>query len=244
MHKPLQHGSQMLDLLIEAEQRIPGTGEADYIDTVGQLFGKLHVDYFAYLHLDLTPLGSSRVSIFSNYPAEWLATYREKSLYKKDPIIIHTANTSAPFFWSDVLRPRHSGLEVIGQAARYGIKHGFTVPLHEPGRTFGSMHLAAKADNNEFIQSVEANRLVIKGISELAHHNRPTPSAQSDALRLTPRENEFLRWLSMGKTYREIGLIMNITERTVKFYARQMTEKLECVNVKQAMMKAMYLNLV
>ncbi|UZE15391.1 LuxR C-terminal-related transcriptional regulator [Pseudomonas sp. B21-054] len=37
---------------------------------------------------------------------------------------------------------------------------------------------------------------------------------------------------------------MNITERTVKFHARQMTEKLDCTNVKQAMFKAVQLNLV
>ncbi len=134
--------------------------------------------------------------------------------------------------------------QVVEQSAHYGIEQGFTVPMHEPGRTFGSMHLAAPLANKAFVPSIKAHQLAIKVISDLAHHNRPHPSTSSDSLRLTPRENEFLRWLSMGKTYREIGLIMNISERTVKFYAHQMTEKLECVNVKQAMMKAMYLNLV
>ncbi|GFM64295.1 LuxR family transcriptional regulator [Pseudomonas cichorii] len=237
-------GSQVFDLLIEAERNFPAASETEYISSLASLFGKLSVDYFAYLHMDLTPLGISRVSIFSNYPAEWIETYRKKSLYKKDPIIIHSANTSSPFFWSEVLRPKHVNLEVVEQSAHYGIEQGFTVPMHEPGRTFGSMHLAASLANKAFVPSVKAHQLAIKAISDLAHHNRPQPSSTSDSLRLTPRENEFLRWLSMGKTYREIGLIMNISERTVKFYAHQMTEKLECVNVKQAMMKAMYLNLV
>ncbi|MBX8487514.1 helix-turn-helix transcriptional regulator [Pseudomonas cichorii] len=243
MHTKLP-GSQVFDLLIEAERNFPAASETEYISALASLFGKLNVDYFAYLHMDLTPLGISRVSIFSNYPTEWIETYRKKSLYKKDPIIIHSANTSSPFFWSEILRPKHVNLEVVEQSAHYGIEQGFTVPMHEPGRTFGSMHLAASLANKAFVPSIKAHQLAIKAISDLAHHNRPQPSSSSDSLRLTPRENEFLRWLSMGKTYREIGLIMNISERTVKFYAHQMTEKLECVNVKQAMMKAMYLNLV
>ncbi|MEF9674278.1 helix-turn-helix transcriptional regulator [Pseudomonas sp. PCH446] len=66
---------------------------------------------------------------------------------------------------------------------------------------------------------------------------------QEELLSLSPREIEFLHWLALGKNYQEIGLIMNITERTVKFYAKKITEKMGCTNVKQAMVKAIRHNI-
>lgn len=244
MKRTPRQDPQTLNLLIEAERYFPAPSETDYIHYLSGFFRALNVDYFAYMHIDLTPFGSSRVSIHTDYPAELQNIYRKKALHKKDPVVAHAANTSSPFFWSELRCTKPASLDLCEQVARFGIQQGFTVPLHEPGRTFGSMHLAASAKNQAFVSSIRSNILLIKAISDIAHQHRPLPPSIQASLKLTPRENEFLRWLSLGKTYREIGLIMNITERTVKFYAHQMTEKLECVNVKQAMMKATYLNLI
>jgi DNA-binding CsgD family transcriptional regulator len=51
------------------------------------------------------------------------------------------------------------------------------------------------------------------------------PQAAADEL-LTPREGEVLRWLSIGKTDRDIGDILGISHRTVHKHLQRIYEKL------------------
>lgn len=51
---------------------------------------------------------------------------------------------------------------------------------------------------------------------------------------LTTREKEILKWVSVGKSCGETGLILGITERTIKFHLQNVYRKLEVVNRAQA----------
>ncbi|XVN15506.1 LuxR C-terminal-related transcriptional regulator [Pseudomonas corrugata] len=148
------------------------------------------------------------------------------------------------FFWNEIPAEIDNNPEIFDQSASYGIKQGYTVPIHEPGRAFGSLHLSSEENDPDFPIIVRSNLFIIKTLSVIANQYRPMETTIESNLKLSPREIEFLRWLALGKNYKEIGLIMNITERTVKFHAKQMTEKMDCTNVKQAMIKAVQLNFV
>ncbi|QBY46858.1 helix-turn-helix transcriptional regulator (plasmid) [Arsenophonus nasoniae] len=52
--------------------------------------------------------------------------------------------------------------------------------------------------------------------------------------RLSKRENEVLHWVSVGKTYWEISLILGIKEGTVKFHMGNVVHKLGVRSAKQA----------
>ncbi|MCE6980705.1 LuxR family transcriptional regulator [Pseudomonas frederiksbergensis] len=234
----------IFSLIKEVENTIPGASKEEYVEVLGWIFGMLGVHKFAYVHLEPTPFESSKISIHSNYPAEWVDTYRQNALYKTDPVMANSAITSSPFFWDEIPEATDNNSEIFEQSSTYGIQQGFSIPIHEPGRAFGSVHLSSEENDPDFSPNVRSNMLIIKTLSLLAHQYRPIEISTENPLKLSPREIEFLHWLSLGKNYKEIGLIMNITERTVKFHAKQMTEKLDCINVKQAMIKALQLNLV
>ncbi|WP_210644710.1 MULTISPECIES: LuxR family transcriptional regulator [unclassified Pseudomonas] len=242
MLKPVS--SHLFHLIQEVENNIAGASEDEYTEILGWIFSRLGINKFAYVHLEPTPFNHSKISIHSNYPSEWVETYRKNSLYKSDPVMANTAVTATPFFWDEIPQEIDNNPEIFDQSAAYGIKQGFTIPLHEPGRSFGSIHLSSEENDPDFPTLIRSNLVIIKTLSIIANQHRPTEASIESNLKLSPREIEFLRWLSLGKNYKEIGLIMNITERTVKFHAKQMTEKLDCINVKQAMFKAVHLNLV
>ncbi|MBF0420477.1 MAG: helix-turn-helix transcriptional regulator [Magnetococcales bacterium] len=61
-------------------------------------------------------------------------------------------------------------------------------------------------------------------------------------LELTERELECLRWAAAGKTSLETGVIMNITERTVKFHLVNAQKKLMSKNKTQAVARAILYN--
>lgn len=60
-----------------------------------------------------------------------------------------------------------------------------------------------------------------------------------EAQRLTPKELEILAWIQQGKTSWEIGRILKITERTVKFHVGNACRKLGANSRTQAVAIAM-----
>ena len=62
--------------------------------------------------------------------------------------------------------------------------------------------------------------------------------------RLTPRELETLRWTMEGKSAREAGQILGISEQTIIRHASNAARKLNCVNKHHAVVKALRLGLI
>ena len=61
--------------------------------------------------------------------------------------------------------------------------------------------------------------------------------AAAPAESLTPREIECLRWVSVGKTYWEIGVILSISAATVKFHVDHARHKLGVFTRTQAIVR-------
>lgn len=61
---------------------------------------------------------------------------------------------------------------------------------------------------------------------------------------ISVREREVLCWAQQGKTYWEIGSILGITERTVKFHVARIKQKLDVVSTAHAIAKAMRTGLI
>ena len=57
-------------------------------------------------------------------------------------------------------------------------------------------------------------------------------------VQLTDREKEILTWLMEGKSSWDIGQILSISERTVKFHVNNICIKLNAVNRTHAVAKA------
>ncbi|SDY92498.1 DNA-binding transcriptional regulator, CsgD family [Lysobacter sp. yr284] len=71
----------------------------------------------------------------------------------------------------------------------------------------------------------------------------PVPALFERANDLTEREKEVLQWIAEGRTSREVGLILSIAERTVKFHLRNIYSKLNVLNRTQAVSIANRMNL-
>lgn len=68
--------------------------------------------------------------------------------------------------------------------------------------------------------------------------------ATQQPVELSVREREVLCWAQQGKTYWEIGSILGITERTVKFHVARIKSKLDVVSTAHAIAKAMRSGLI
>jgi DNA-binding CsgD family transcriptional regulator len=61
---------------------------------------------------------------------------------------------------------------------------------------------------------------------------------------LSPREITCLEWIIQGKTAEEIAMILNLKIITVKFYLRNIRDKLNCTSIAQAVYKALKYQLI
>jgi DNA-binding CsgD family transcriptional regulator len=61
---------------------------------------------------------------------------------------------------------------------------------------------------------------------------------------LSEREREVLRWTSEGKSSWDISMILNISERTVKFHIMNIKKKLDAVNRAHAVAKALRMKII
>lgn len=64
------------------------------------------------------------------------------------------------------------------------------------------------------------------------------------SIKLHPREREVLLWTVEGKTAAEVGIILNVTERTVNHYIGQAMQKLNATNKMAAAIKALSVGLL
>ena len=65
------------------------------------------------------------------------------------------------------------------------------------------------------------------------------PDEPAEVKELSAREREVLCWAQQGKTYWEIGCILGITQRTVKFHIQRIKAKLDVVSIAHAIAQAM-----
>lgn len=230
-------------ILTEIQHNI-GKGAPEYVEVLSWAFEKIGIANFSYVYVGYLPPEADKAVILGNYPKDWVKLYESDALYRNDPIINHSSTTSAAFFWKGSLRKDNKSKHIFDMSAQYGIEQGFTVPVHEPGCAFGSMHLASSKENLEFKKIVQNHSYLISTISYIAHQQRPSLARLKPYRRLTEREAECLHWVAMGKSYGEIALILSISERTVKFHAQNIIKKLDSVNIKQAMTKALRMNLI
>jgi DNA-binding CsgD family transcriptional regulator len=79
--------------------------------------------------------------------------------------------------------------------------------------------------------------------AELPARN-PVELATREPAGLSVREREVLCWAQQGKTYWEIGCILGISQRTVKFHFARIKAKLDVVSTAHAIAKAMRTGLI
>src|SRR4030095_5532017 len=80
-------------------------------------------------HVDLLRPPRGAV-VLHNYPAEWVRAFSELDFYYVDPVFHYANRSLTPFFWdaaefrAELTAPQ---LDIMEEARRFGIAHGYTV---------------------------------------------------------------------------------------------------------------------
>ncbi len=133
--------------------------------------------------------------------------------------------------------------EIIAEALRAGAQGFLNKNMHSKEIIQALIQLlAGKIPLSKPISRVLLNSLTAPE-QNLERYNQPN-SSMSKILKLSPREKEILRNLGLGKSNREIGQQLFISESTVKNHVRNIFKKLNVNNRTQAITTAIDLGLI
>jgi LuxR family quorum-sensing system transcriptional regulator CciR len=130
---------------------------------------------------------------------------------------------------------------ILEQAARQGLRAGFTVPAHIPGEINASCSFAATQERRLPVGTLMSAQLIGASAFQAARRlNGIGPRLGQATRRLTPRQRECLVWAAKGKTDWEIGEILGLNEETVTEYLDLARKRLDTSRRVQLAIKALF----
>ncbi len=179
-----------------------------------------------------------------DYPAQWMKLYAEKELYSADPIVRHNIISERSFFWDEATRKTtdKEDLSFMSLAGDFGLRYGVAAGLTKKNGGLMSVFSFSGAGN----RFKERHKEILNTLVPHVHTalERVCTLEKKKGMDLSAREREVLAWVKEGKTNWEISMILDISERTVKFHVQNIEHKLNAVNKAHAIALAMEQGLV
>lgn len=197
----------------------------------------LDISSYAYL---LIPTSRPAARLISNYPPAWTEHYLACRYETTDPVIVEAHNAPRSFTWGPGLHldsRSESRIEFFEEAARFGIRCGFTIPIHDGQSHLAALTLAADARQSSFNRVIERSEVALELIATLFHRaarRSLVPDLVVDGVMLAPREYECLALAAKGKTAWETSVMLGISEWTVVQYLGRAKRKLGVFSIAEA----------
>jgi LuxR family transcriptional regulator, activator of conjugal transfer of Ti plasmids len=198
------------------------------------------LDLTCFAYLSIAPRLGSAPQLISNYPSAWTAHYLQNRYERFDPIILRALDRPEPFEWGP--RPgattqSNPQRELFEEAARFGIRSGFTIPIHDARGPVAAVTFAADERQPSFERCIGEHGRVLQLMAMYFHahaRRKLAPDRFVDGVSLSPREFECLEWTAKGKSAWEIGRILGISRRTAAFHLDNAKAKLGVHSICQA----------
>jgi len=190
-------------------------------------------DYMALTHHADIFDNIGRVIRIHDYPEIWVHQFDRRKLGRTDPVHRASHTQAKPFRWTEVSRMiqmRQEDWEIIKAAKDCDIGDGYTVPIHVPGESSGSVSFAMAVGRplpEEMLSIIPEIAMHAFDCARRLWRMRPPPLAMPI---LTPCQTRALIWTMRGKTDREAGQIENRSPSTMK---KHVTHSLMRYNVEK-----------
>jgi DNA-binding CsgD family transcriptional regulator len=174
----------------------------------------------------------------AGYPDEWLYLYWKNGFADVDPVFISALRSAGTRHWQEIYQTVSSEKEreFIAAARQFGLHDGITTGSLDQAcgvATFCSFAGEHPLDAKRLVPLVEYLGYYIH-MALLRTASKSAPVADRRVKELSPREVTVLNWMKNGKTNWEIGKILGVSERTVRFHVESIFSKLGVTSRSQA----------
>lgn len=194
-------------------------------------------DFKTTLVVDMTKL-FNRIGpaiVFSAAPREAIEGFYDGKEFRDVPFVDHARRTDIPFTMASVRHARAKADEdwYAHLPAHMRDTEGFCVPIHRKGELAWYCGFAGATPD----LSQRARSVLAAGAHAAYSRFLELLDASSSNSPLTVRESECLKWVATGKTDIEVGTILDISPRTVRFHINNAKNKLGVATRIQAVAK-------
>ncbi len=180
------------------------------------------------------------VRVCMTWPEEWSQRYVQRDYMHNDPAVLHAAQSSGPYTWSEALQSgsySKAQIRIVHEGSEFGMTEGFVIPILS--FTGGPGGVALSGYKVELPVRARAE-LQFAGIyaHAKARSLRPRRSKSSQSPGLSPRERECLHWVAAGKSDWAIAAILSISHSTAHQMVEQAKRKLGVPTRVQAVVEA------
>lgn len=243
--------NMLMDEALRALEEVrSGVALESYLDG---LCRRLGFDFFSYVLSDRMKLGelpARQAMVATSYPLEWRIRYERQSYHHSDPVVTVGSTLRRPFFWGgkDYLRRLTAPRRRLFEEARdFGIRSGFTVPVHGPSGECGLFSTSGAGSMVQFEDVARSSYYLLQVIGPQVHAvimERLLGRQESDPVMLTEHERVCLGWTMRGKTAWEISQILGRSRPTIDFHLQKAIRKLGAANKFHAAFKALQAGLI
>lgn len=178
-----------------------------------------------------------------SYPSEWLVLYQTKRFHEKDPIAKENFSNFRLQYWADTYKKHQIDKEFICKSEDFNLTNGYASGTINHSRTEGGLLSMAgemqRHPRNDYILNNVSPHLHVAFSNVLHKQNK-----HKTLLQISIREKEVLNWVKNGKSTWDISMILNISERTVKYHMNNIMTKLDAVSRSHAVAIALAKGLI
>jgi len=217
-------------------------GAADVMDSLQRRLNRYGIDRFAHLIVrgpGVEGQGTGR----STYSQEWTDLYKTNDYYNIDPVLRQAGQRVLPFQWSlddpEITDPRFRAF--VARAHDAGLGAGVTFPLHGPNGSFGLLTVGRKDGRgpDDEIWTRHRSDIAMIGMATQEALTRTLARSNLRGRDLSDKERDCLLWTARGKTRSEVGDILGLSDRTVKYHLERAQEKLGVYSKSHAVVVAL-----
>ncbi|ESZ08452.1 helix-turn-helix transcriptional regulator [Mesorhizobium sp. L48C026A00] len=175
---------------------------------------------FEHLILSGVPVGNEALEPLvelNGWPKPWFARYSSQTYAGVDAVCRHCAESTRPFFWSDVperLRNSPNSKRVAKEAADFGLVNGYVIPANSRVHWQTVVSLASPLQHLDLSKRELAAITLMSTVAVSSVEAIRSPPEKERLL--SRREKEVLLWAARGRTAEEIANILSVSVTTVR----------------------------
>jgi DNA-binding CsgD family transcriptional regulator len=176
---------------------------------------------YAYLAAPTAPTRKTR--LISTYAEAWTSYYLDRRYETSDPVIVRARREFEPFDWGPdlVTRACRATRDFFEEAASFGVRYGFTIPIHHWRGGQAAVTFAADRRSADYRKSIRHNARVLQLIAY--HFHAPVlhllePGFLIGGVSLSLRQTQCLELAAKGKSVADIAQLLGITRPTAAYH--------------------------
>lgn len=175
--------------------------------------------------IKVTERGKDIPRRIGTYSEDWNRRFFEKAYFEVDPVCLKMEDARSPFYWQDCFDEHEKvvgwsrlGRQFQSESRDLELVRGLTIPIDNVDAKSSISFCGREAmDGPGVMHMLHLTGIYfqqrILSLSGVLSADRPV-----NVVRLTPREEEVLRWYANGKSAWDISVVLDVSEAAVRFH--------------------------